>query len=261
MNILCIGDVLGRPGRRILRESLSRLQNQYDVDFTVANGENAAGGFGLTPDKAEELLGMGIDVLTTGNHIWDKREVYAYLETTTRVVRPANYPPGVAGRGSTILESRTGLKVGVLNLQGRVFMQPLDCPFRAADALLSEIRKETPIVVVDFHAEATSEKVALGWHLDGRASVVFGTHTHVQTADERILPGGTAYITDIGMTGPHDSVIGMEAAPSIRRFLDGLPAKFAPDTGGIRLNGLVVEVDPVSGRATRVERINIPLEG
>ncbi len=259
MRVLCVGDVLGRPGRRVLREMLHRVQSEYRIDFTIANGENAAGGFGMIPEKFQELMPLGIDVMTSGNHIWDRKEVYDLLNQTDRLLRPLNYPPGVPGRGWTVVDSQIGVPVAVVNLQGRVFMPPIDCPFRGIEAVLAELRRRTPIIFVDFHAEATSEKVAMGWFLNGKVSAVFGTHTHVQTADERILPDGTAYITDLGMTGPHDSVIGMDVEGSIQRFLFHLPSKFTPETRGHRLNALVVEVDPETGRATGVERLNLPL--
>lgn len=259
MNILCIGDIIGRPGRRVLREELQRIQNRYQVEFTIANGENAAGGFGLIPEKVRELAEMNVDVITTGNHIWDRKEIFPFLDQTDRVLRPANFPPGVPGRGYTIVPSGGGTLVGVINLQGRVFMPPNDCPFRKAEELLPVIRRQTPIILVDFHAEATSEKLALGRFLDSQVSAVFGTHTHVQTADERILPGGTAYITDLGMTGPHDSVIGMEIEGSLKKFLFGMPGKYEPEKKGLRFNGLLIRVDRDTGRALEIERLNIPL--
>lgn len=259
MRVLCVGDVVGRPGRRVLREMLHRVQSEYRIDFTIANGENAAGGFGMIPEKFQELMPLGIDVMTTGNHIWDRKEAYDLLNQTDRLLRPLNYPPGVPGRGFTVVDSQIGIPVAVINLQGRVFMPPIDCPFRGVEAVLSELQRRTPIIFVDFHAEATSEKVAMGWFLNGKVSAVFGTHTHVQTADDQVLPGGTAYLTDLGMTGAHESVIGMEIEGSIRKFLTAMPGKLNPENKGLRFNGLVVEVDTETGRAISVERLNLPL--
>lgn len=261
MNVLCIGDIIGRPGRRVLREDLQRLQARYEIDFTIANGENAAGGFGLQPDKVHELLEMNIDVITTGNHIWDRKEIMPFLDQTDRVLRPLNFPAGLPGKGSTVVPSKGGIDVGVLNLQGRIFMATIDCPFRRAEEEIVQLQRRTPVIFVDFHAEATSEKNALGRFLDGKVTAVFGTHTHIQTADEQILPGGTAYITDLGMTGGHQSVIGMEIEGSIQRFLFQVPSKFEPEKKGLRFNGLVVRLDPSSGKALSVERMNIPLNG
>jgi hypothetical protein len=260
MKILCIGDIIGRPGRRVLRELLPELRRRHGIDFVVGNAENAAGGFGLTAEVLNDLLQLGVDALTTGNHIWDRKESIPILERSERVLRPLNYPPGVPGRGFTVFPTTGGVRVGVLNLEGRVFMSALDCPFRAADAALERLREQTPVIVVDFHAEATSEKVALARYLDGRVTVVFGTHTHVQTADERIQAGGTAAVTDAGMTGGHDSVIGMQPAPSVRRFLTQLPVKFEPEKNGLRLNALLVEADPSTGKALTATRLNLPLD-
>ncbi len=258
MNVLCIGDIMGRPGRRVLREQLARIQNEYQIEFTIANAENAAGGFGLTPEIAQELLDMHIDLLTTGNHIWDKREIMAYLDQTDRVIRPLNYPPGLPGNGYRVLPSQGGTYIGVLNLQGRVFMPTIDCPFRAAESAVEELHRRTPIIFVDFHAEASSEKIAMGRFLDGKVTAVFGTHTHVQTADEQVFSGGTAYHTDLGMTGAHESIIGMEIEGSIQRFLFQIPTRFNPEKRGLRFNGLIVTVDRETGRATAVERMNFP---
>ena len=261
MKILCIGDIIGRHGRRVVKEALPALRERYAPDFIVANGENAAGGFGLTETVVRELLGLGIDVLTSGNHVWDKREFLPHLAKADRVLRPANYPPGVPGRGCGVFTSRGGVPVGVLNLEGRIFMSPLDCPFRMADQLLAGLRDQARVAIVDFHAEATSEKVALARYLDGRATLVFGTHTHVQTADDRILAGGTAAITDVGMTGGHDSVIGMAGENALKRFLTALPARLTPEPGGLRLNALLVKADENSGRARAVLRLNVPVGG
>jgi len=261
VRILCVGDVVGRPGRRVLRELLPELRRRHRIDFTVVNGENAAGGFGLVPQTLQELLGEDIDVITSGNHIWDKKEVCSLLEESERLLRPLNFPEGVPGRGWGVYATAAGHPVGVINAQGRVFMTPIECPFRQVEAVLPLLQARARIILVDFHAEATSEKVAFGRFLDGRVTAVFGTHTHVQTADEQILPGKTAYITDLGMTGPHESVIGMDIKASIQRFLTGLPGKFEPENKGLRLNGLLLEADPATGRALRVERINLPLGG
>ncbi len=256
MRILLIGDIVGRPGRQAVRQLLPRLRELHRLDVVVANGENAAGGFGITREVGEELLAAGVDVLTMGNHAWGKRDGFAYLEEESRVVRPANYPGPCPGRGSVVVAAADGRRVGVLNLGGRVFfVNDLDCPFRVGMLEAQRLRQQTPVVVVDFHAEATSEKVALGYHLDGLASVVAGTHTHVQTADERILPGGTAYITDLGMTGPVEGVIGIRKELVLERFLTQLPVRFEVERGPSVLSGMVVEVDDDSGQARRVLRI------
>ncbi|QSV45670.1 TIGR00282 family metallophosphoesterase [Geobacter benzoatilyticus] len=257
VKILFIGDIVGAPGREAVARDLHRLIDRYRIDLVVANGENAAGGFGITEDKAMELYSLGIDVLTSGNHVWDKKESYQFIQREDRLVRPANYPPGTKGRGSTIVKTAGGVSVGILNLEGRVFMNSLDCPFRTADKEIEQLKEQTNIIFVDFHAEATSEKVALGWHLDGRVSVVVGTHTHVQTADERILPGGTAYITDAGMTGSSDSVIGVKKELAIGRFLTQMPIRFEVAKKDIRLNGVVVAIDEMSGSAVSIERISL----
>jgi metallophosphoesterase (TIGR00282 family) len=256
MNILFIGDIVGRPGREAVRKGLRGVVGHHRVDFVIANGENAAAGFGITKDIGDTLFEMGIDVMTSGNHIWDKKEVLDYIVQEPRLLRPANYPAGVPGRGSYVAHSGDGRAVGVVNVMGRVFMTPIDDPFAVVLREIEAIRHKTRIIIVDFHAEATSEKVAMGWHLDGKATLVVGTHTHVQTADERILPQGTAYLTDAGMTGPHDSIIGMEREPSLARFLTGMPSKFEPATGNPRLNGIVVSADEKTGRATAVTRIS-----
>jgi metallophosphoesterase (TIGR00282 family) len=257
VKILFIGDIIGKPGRQALSRQLDRLVDRYCVDLVIANGENAAGGFGLTTDTARELFDLGVNGLTSGNHIWDKKEQVPLVLASQRIVRPANYPDGVAGKGSMILTTPGGIKVAVLNLEGRVFMKYLDCPFRVADREIELLRRETPIILVDFHAEATSEKASLGWYLDGRVSAVIGTHTHVQTADERILTQGTAYMSDAGMTGSFDSVIGIGKDEAIRKFLTQLPVKFEVPKKDIRLNGAVITVDESTGRATAIERIAI----
>lgn len=254
MRILMIGDVVGKPGRKALTENLKSLKTELKIDFVIANGENAAGGNGITKPTAQELFASGVDVLTMGNHVWDKREVFEFIEQETRIVRPANYPPGTPGRGAFVFEVN-GRKVGVVNISGRVFLSELDDPFRKVRGLVEEIRKQTPIVIVDFHAEATSEKIAMGWYLDGKVSAVCGTHTHVQTADERILPQGTAYITDLGMTGPRDSVLGVEVDIILEKFLSQLPVRFEVASGPYQLNGVVIDIDEDTGEATDISRV------
>ena len=256
MNILFIGDIVGRPGREMVRKGLKAIVERHEVDFVIANAENSAAGFGVTPDIGDSLLEYGVDVMTSGNHIWAKKEVFDYIAREPRLLRPANYPQGAPGRGCYLARSGDGRAVGVINVMGRVFMQPLDDPFAVVLREIEAIRGQAKIIIVDFHGEATSEKQAMGWYLDGKVTAVFGTHTHVQTADERILPNGTAYMTDAGMTGPHDSVIGMEREPSLARFLNGMPSRFEPATGNPRLNGVVVEADDKTGRALRVTRIS-----
>lgn len=258
MRVLFVGDVFGKPGRRILQENLQRLIQEVRADFCIANIENAAGGFGITPQIVDEFLNMDIDLLTSGNHIWDKRTIIPLLAEQPRLLRPHNYPPGTPGTGVFVGHSRCGVLVGVINLQGRVFMPALDCPFRVGDKTIEEIRKQTPVILIDFHAEATSEKQAFAWYVDGRVSAVLGTHTHVQTADERILPRGAGYITDVGMTGPHDSVIGSVPDLALDRFLHQIPIRLEPASGNLRLCGAVVEIDEKSGRALSISRINIP---
>lgn len=255
MRILFVGDIVGRPGRLALRERLGRLIDTHCIDLVVANGENAAAGFGLTVDVAEELFSLGIDVMTTGNHIWDKKDILDMLDGEERLLRPANYPDDAPGSGAGIYKTAGGTSVGVVNLEGRVFMKNLDCPFQVADRLVEQIRQKTPIILVDFHAEATSEKAALGWYLEGRVSAVVGTHTHVQTADERVLPGGTAYITDVGMTGSRDGVIGMRREQVVEKFLTQRPTRFEICKKDPAINAVVIEVDADSGRAVQIERI------
>ena len=257
MKILFIGDIVGKPGRRAVRELLPGIIEERRIDFVIANCENAAAGFGVTAEIVEELYGAHIDVLTSGNHIWDKKEQVAFILSDPRIIRPANYPAGAPGVGSALLTTPGGVKVAVLNLEGRVFMKSLECPFLVADREIQRLKQETPIIFVDFHAEATSEKSALGWYLDGRVSALVGTHTHVQTADERILPQGTAFLTDAGMTGSFDSVIGMGKEETIHRFLTQLPAKFEVGKKDIRLNAVVIGVDETCGKAVSIERINM----
>jgi metallophosphoesterase (TIGR00282 family) len=260
VRILFVGDVHGKPGRRIVAERLPGLRRAYGVDAVIANGENAAGGAGLTASVAAELFAAGVDAITGGNHIWQNREAYDLLDSDPRVLRPANYPPGVPGRGAAVITAPGGATVGVLNLQGRVFMMSIDDPFRVGREQAALLRRSAPVVVVDFHAEATSEKVAMGWYLDGAVSAVIGTHTHVQTADERILPGGTAYISDAGMTGPRDGIIGMAREAILDRFLTQLPVRFEVAPGPVQLNAVLLAVD-ADGRATAIERVQLFSDG
>jgi len=260
MRIFFIGDIFGRPGRRLIEAKLPDLLREYEIDFCIANIENAAAGFGITPKIADELLQTGIDVFTSGNHIWDKRPIIPYLAGQPRLLRPHNYPRGVPGTGIYIGQTRKGERVGVLNLQGRIFMSPIDCPFTIGLAVAEEMKKETPVIVVDFHAEATSEKQGLGWYMDGRVSAVVGTHTHVLTADERLLPRGTAYITDIGMTGAHDSIIGSEPRLALERFLLQTPNRLEPGSDNLRITGALVDIDASTGHARSIERVNRPFK-
>ncbi|MBW1981428.1 MAG: TIGR00282 family metallophosphoesterase [Deltaproteobacteria bacterium] len=255
IRVLFVGDIVGKSGRRVVEKLLPRIIGGQQVDLVVANAENAAGGVGLTPKVAEQLLNAGIDVLTSGNHIWKKKEIESYLDGTDRVLRPANYPPGAPGRGYCIVETAAGLPVAVLNLEGRVFMKPVDCPFRTADLLIGGLQEEAAVLLVDFHAEATSEKLALAWYLDGRVSAVVGTHTHVQTADERILPEGTGYITDVGMTGPTDSVLGVRKEDAIAQLISQRPTKFNLARAGQQLQAVLLDVASASGRTESITRI------
>ena len=257
MRILFIGDIFGQPGRRMVKDTLPSLRDELQPDLILANGENAAAGFGITPPLVDELLDLGIAVLTSGNHIWDKKEIYGYLREHPdgRLLRPANYPPEAPGHGVYVGKTADRVGYAVINLQGRVFMPALDCPFRKADALLAAIPPEVKIRILDFHAEATSEKQALGWYLDGRLTAVLGTHTHVPTADEGVLPQGTAYVTDVGMTGPYESVIGMERQAVIQKFLDQLPTRFEVAKGDVRLSAVLLEADPQTGHALSIRRI------
>jgi metallophosphoesterase (TIGR00282 family) len=257
LKLLFIGDIVGRAGRKVLADNLYRVVDRQMVDLVVANGENAASGYGLTYKVLHELFDAGVDVVTSGNHIWDKREITEALERESRLLRPANYPPGLPGRGAGVYETAAGIKVGVLNLEGRVFMKNLDCPFRAADALVTELRQQAAIILVDFHAEATSEKQALGHYLAGRVSAVIGTHTHVQTADERILAGGTGYLTDVGMTGSQDAVIGNEKEPALERFLTQLPVRLEPAKRDSQLCAVLLTVEEETGHCEQIERIQI----
>lgn len=257
MKILCIGDIVGKPGRLALSLFLRKVQEAHAIDLTIANGENAAGGFGITPDTAADLLHNGVDVITSGNHIWDKKEVLGFIPKESRLLRPLNYPAGAPGYGSIVVTARGGVKVAVLNASGRVFMNNFDCPFRTTLAEIETIAAEAQVRIVDFHAEATSEKIAFGRFLDGRVSAVVGTHTHVQTADERILPGGTAYITDLGMTGPSESVIGVETEIVVRKFLTAMPERFETAKHHAQLQGVVIDVDAGSGRSLSIERVSL----
>ncbi len=257
MNFLFISDIVGDPGRRAVKQHLAALRREYSVSLVVANGENAAGGFGITPKISDELLSMGIDVITTGNHVWDKKEIIEHIDREERLIRPANFPPGVPGNGSVLVEAG-GVKVGILNLMGRIFLSTIDCPFRRGREEVRSLKdKGARVVLVDFHAEATSEKVAFAHFMDGNATAVLGTHTHVQTADERILPKGTAYMTDVGMTGPHDSVIGVTADIAIERFLLQTPKRFDTAKGPATLQAVLISADDETGRATRIERISL----
>jgi metallophosphoesterase (TIGR00282 family) len=260
LRILFIADIVGLPGRDLIRKGLGRLIDRVNADLVIANVENAAAGYGITREIGETLLGYGVDVMTTGNHVWDRREALDYIGTEPRLLRPANYPAGAPGNGSYLARTAAGRPVGVVNVMGRVFMASLDDPFVAVTREVKELRKRTRVVLVDVHAEATSEKLAMGWHLDGTVTAVIGTHTHVQTADEQILTGGTAYLTDAGMTGPHDSIIGMEKAAVLEKFRTGLPVRLETASGNPRLNGVVITADEATGRARAIERLNLSLE-
>ncbi len=257
MKILFIGDIFGQPGRRIVKEWLPMLVEETSPDLTLANCENAAAGFGITPPLVEELLELGISVLTSGNHIWDRKEILPYLaeHLDGRLLRPANYPADAPGHGLFVGKTATGVEFAVLNLQGRVFMPSIDCPFHTADHLLERIPPQVKVRILDIHAEATSEKLSMGWYLDGRVTAVVGTHTHIPTADETVLPQGTAYITDLGMTGPYDSVIGIEKQAVIQKFLNQIPARFEVAKGDVRLCAVLIEADPQTGRALSIQRI------
>jgi metallophosphoesterase (TIGR00282 family) len=259
--LLFIGDVIGRPGRVAVGITLPELKKQYKPQLVIANGENLAGGLGITKETAEELFSYGVDILTTGNHVWDRKEILEYIDLDDRILRPANYPEGVPGKGYVVLDTKresgnpVQYRVAVFNLSGRIFMAPLDDPFVAAKDIIPKLREETNMIILDFHAEATSEKIAMGWYLDGEVSAVIGTHTHVQTADETILPNHTAYITDVGMTGPINSVIGVEKDLIIQRFLTQMPTRFDVAKGDVILAGVIVDIDPVTGKAISIERL------
>lgn len=255
MKILFIGDVVGRSGRKCLSQCYPKLKEEFDIDFTVVNVENAASGFGVTPTIADEFLSLGIDALTSGNHIWHRKEIIEYIKIEARLLRPANYPSKAPGRGSYLTKSEKDQKIGVINLCGRVFMDSLDCPFRTAESEIAKMKEKTNILLLDFHAEATSEKIAMGWFLDGKVSAVIGTHTHVQTNDAQILPQGTAYITDVGMTGPFDSVIGIKKEIIIERFLSKIPNRLIPATEDVRLSAVVIDIDDKSGKAMSIQAL------
>jgi metallophosphoesterase (TIGR00282 family) len=257
VNILFIGDIVGRPGRDLLKAALPALVERRHVDFVIANVENAAAGAGITGDLADWILGCGVHVMTTGNHVWDKKELLEYIPRQPRLIRPANYPAGAPGHGRHVSRTATGVSVAVVNIMGRVFMTPLDNPFEVVLDQVAAAGSHARIIVVDFHAEATSEKCAMGWHLDGRVTAVVGTHTHVQSADERILPGGTAYITDVGMTGPHDSIIGMDRQRALSRFVTGMPSRLEPATGDPRLNAVLITANERTGKAEAIERVSL----
>jgi metallophosphoesterase (TIGR00282 family) len=261
VNILFIGDIFASAGRGVVAERFSRIVDEERIDLAIANAENAAGGFGITPAIADDLLGLGIDILTSGNHIWDKREIYDYIDRQPLLLRPANYPPGTPGRGVLVVESRNGVRCAVINLQGRTYMPVIDCPFRKADEILERLEADVKVRFVDFHAEVTSEKITMGWHLDGRVSAVVGTHTHVPTADTRILSDGTAYQTDCGMTGPYDSVIGVEKELIMRRFKTQMPGKMEAAKGRVELHAVIVDVDENTGRARSIRRYTTGHQG
>jgi len=260
MRLLFIGDIVGRPGRDLVQRGLPALVDAHRVDLVIANAENAAAGFGITREIGDQILGWGVDVMTSGNHIWDKKEAIDYIGAEPRLLRPANFPAGVPGNGAYLARTAAGQSAGVINVMGRVFMLAIDDPFAVVLREIDALRARARIIFVDFHAEATSEKIAMGWHLDGKVTAVIGTHTHVQTADDRILPKGTAYLTDVGMTGPHDSVIGVDIAPALGRFLNGMPARFETATGNPRLNAVVIEADEKTGLALDIERLSYSLE-
>src|SRR3954471_16210665 len=260
IRLLFIGDIVGKPGRELVRRGLAGIVDFHRIDLVIANAENSAAGFGITREIGDQLLDWGVDVMTSGNHIWDKKEALDYIGAETRLLRPANYPAGAPGNGSYLARTRDGRSVGVVNVMGRVFMLNIDDPFAVVLREIEALKQRTRVVFVDFHAEAMSEKIAMGWHLDGRVTALVGTHTHVQTADERILPKGTAYLTDVGMTGPHDSIIGTQIEPSLNRFLTGLPSRFEVATGNPRLNAVLVDADEKTGRATDIERLSYSLD-
>jgi hypothetical protein len=255
MNILFIGDIVGSPGREAVKKLLPQLKKEYDLKFIIANAENAAGGSGITRKVADELFDSGVDVLTSGDHIWKKREIFEFINQDERILRPVNFPDGVPGRGHGVFKTKDNLKVGVINVNGRVFMEALECPFRKTLSASEVVASETRVIIVDMHAEATSEKIALGWYLDGKVSAILGTHTHIQTADERILPQGSAYITDVGMAGPCDSVIGRRIEDVLERFLTAIPTRFEVAKENIQLQGVVLDIDEDTGKARSIARI------
>jgi 2',3'-cyclic-nucleotide 2'-phosphodiesterase len=260
IRLLFIGDIVGRPGRDLVRRGVAALRDYHQIDLVIANAENAAAGFGITRELGEHILDSGVDVMTSGNHIWDKKEAIDYIGIEPRLLRPANFPEGVPGNGSYVARTEAGVSIGVINVMGRVFMVSIDDPFAVVLKEIEKVRQRARIVFVDFHAEATSEKVAMGWHLDGKVTAVVGTHTHVQTADERLLPRGTAYLTDAGMTGPHDSIIGVDVDAALGRFRTAMPARFETASANPRLNGVVIEADETTGLAVDIERVSYSLE-
>jgi metallophosphoesterase (TIGR00282 family) len=257
VRILFIGDIVGKPGRELVRRGLPGIVDFHRIDLVIANAENSAAGFGITREIGDQLLDWGVDVMTSGNHIWDKKEALDYIGAESRLLRPANYPNGAPGNGSYLARTRDGRSVGVINVMGRVFMLNIDDPFAVVLREIDALKERTRIIFVDFHAEATSEKIAMGWHLDGKVTALVGTHTHVQTADERILPKGTAYLTDVGMTGPHDSIIGVDIQAALGKFLTALPARFETATDNPRLNAVMIDADEQTGRATDIERLSL----
>lgn len=257
MKVLLVGDIVGKTGRTTLRFFLPNIMSRYKIDVVIANGENLAGGFGITEKTAAEIFSYGVDVITTGNHVWDKKEAMSYIAKEGRILRPLNYPSGAPGSGSILLKTNSKKQIAVLCISGRVFMNTLECPFRAAESEIARLREHTDIIIIDFHAEATSEKIAFGYYMDGKVSAVIGTHTHVQTADETILPGGTAYITDVGMTGPLHSVIGIDKEQIIERFLTHLPRKYDVAGGSGILSAVVFEVDDKNGKAISIQRLQL----
>lgn len=261
MKILTVGDTVGEPGRKAVKTLFPELREKYQIDFCILNGENLAGGSGITPKTAEEIFQCGVDVLTNGDHVWDQKEALGLITTDPRVLRPANYPEPCPGQGLTVATTRNGVPVAVLNLLGRVFMKSLDCPFKTADRLLPTLPADCKVILVDMHAEATSEKIALGWYLDGRVSAIFGTHTHIQTADERVLPKGTGYLTDVGMTGPYDSVIGREIGAVVQRFLDQRPGRMPVADRRVKLCGAIFDIDEKTGKTRSITRLQETLPG
>ncbi len=257
VRILFLGDIVGKPGRAIVHEILPQITKEHDIELTLANAENSAGGLGVTPDTLQSLRKTGINGFTLGNHIWRYDSIISSLENDHDVIKPANLPPATPGKNYMILTARNGAKVGIISLLGRVFMEPIDCPFRRGEEVINEVSKETRIIIIDIHAEATAEKIALAWHLDGKCSAILGTHTHVQTADEQILPGGTAYISDVGMCGPYHSVIGMEISRVLTRFITGIPQKWEVANGPTLFNAVLLEIDEKSGKTQKIERITI----
>ena len=260
IRLLFIGDIVGRPGRELIRRGLAAIRDYHQIDLVIANVENAAAGFGITREIGDELLDRGLDVMTSGNHIWDRKEAIDYIGAEPRLLRPANFPAGVPGNGSYVTRTAGGVSVGVVNVMGRVFMVAIDDPFAVVLKEIEALKQRARVIFVDFHAEATSEKIAMGWHLDGKVTAMVGTHTHVQTADDRILPRGTAYLTDVGMTGPHDSIIGVQVEAALGRFLTGMPARFETAEGNPRLNAVIIEADEETGRALEIERISYSQE-